>query len=221
MNSLYFPNRCIPRRPGKFKTRFPAPCTIKSRQSRASHSARGQRAPASLRYEPEIVRNGAAGHEQPGLIRNDAQSRFVRITPASCGTQETCRATDGMSVTPTCAEDDHVRVDEGLKLLMSKSLRALNERSSWSVSRGERHCQPDLLIVALNGTRIRNEAGVIFKATIGRLRPISTPSPRHRPSQPRRTAPTASSPGRGQHSSRTRRFEVPRGCGSEFCRVDS
>jgi hypothetical protein len=45
----------------------------------------GRGAPDDLRYELEIAGNGAAGHGQPGLIRNDAQSRLVRITAASRG----------------------------------------------------------------------------------------------------------------------------------------
>ena len=91
----------------------------------------------NARYELEIAGNGTAGHGQPGLIRNGAQSGLVRITAASWG-----NSTDNASRPMRCrlrlyAGDDHVRLDEDLKLLMSKSLRALNERLPWSVSRGQ------------------------------------------------------------------------------------
>src|SRR5258707_732799 len=119
MNSLLVPEPTHPGRCGKFHAR--RSCAIKSTQSRAViHRSAGApvAAPDDLRYELEIAGNGAAGYGQPGLNRNDAQPGLVRITAASYGTQGTMPRDRCDVGHAKYAGDDHVRLDEGLKLLM-------------------------------------------------------------------------------------------------------
>ena len=128
MNSLLFPNRRIPGRHGKFRTRRSCALRNQINSKPRSHSSGRQRAGHGGRTTCDMnskLRERAAGHGQPGLIRNDAQSRLVRITAASCGNSRDDASRPMRWRSRLYAGDDHVRLDEGLKLVMSKPLRAL------------------------------------------------------------------------------------------------